>query len=324
LTREGPVNPETADFCGVFASLDLDNSWDMAQFKKGFSIEITHMDDERIEFDMAGIDPPLANAFRRILIAEVPTVAISQVTMYQNTGVIHDENLSHRLGLIPLQMEPDLLEWRPADSEFNESNSVRFTLHVVCNDRKKSVYSRDLKWQPWSEAQAELFKDNPPRPVEDDILIAQLRSGQEIELEVFCEKGVGKEHAKWSPVCTAYYRLLPSVVLSKDIVGEDAETLKKTCPVGVFDIENVPGVGKKAIVANSRACTTCRECLESFDGDGMGLKLGKSKQHFLFSVESTGCVPAPVLMRKALRKLQDKCETASRVLESRAAMESSN
>ena len=45
---------------------------------------------------MVGIDPPLVNAFRRILIAEVPTVAISRVTIHQNTSVIHDENLAHR------------------------------------------------------------------------------------------------------------------------------------------------------------------------------------------------------------------------------------
>lgn len=52
---------------------------------------------------MKGIDPPLVNAFRRILIAEVPTVAISRVTIHQNTSVIHDENLAHRLGFRALK-----------------------------------------------------------------------------------------------------------------------------------------------------------------------------------------------------------------------------
>merc|ERR1719277_478839 len=92
LSREGPQNPDTKDFCGAFSALDLDNSWDFQAFKQGFSIQVTKFTDEHVEFDMSGIDPPLANAFRRILIAEVPTVAIGQVTVYQNTGVIHDEN----------------------------------------------------------------------------------------------------------------------------------------------------------------------------------------------------------------------------------------
>merc|ERR1712083_700028 len=102
----------------------------------------------------------------------------------------------------------------------------------------RSVYSKDLKWMPWSDEEAEKYKDDPPRPVADDILIAQLRSNQEIECECFCEKGIGKDHAKWSPVCTAFYRLLPQITLTQEIVGEEAERLKSTCPMGVFDIED--------------------------------------------------------------------------------------
>merc|ERR1712187_230881 len=161
------------------------------------------MSDERVQFEMKGIDPPLANAFRRILIAEVPTVAISQVTMYQNTSVIHDENLSHRLGLVPIKFDPDLLAWKSSSHSFAPNNSIMFTLHVECKGPEGlSVYSKHLEWKPLSPEQAEQFKDNPPKPVADDILIAKLRPGQEIECECYCEKGIGKEHAKWSPVCT--------------------------------------------------------------------------------------------------------------------------
>ena len=61
-------------------------------------------------------------------------------------------------------------------------------------------------------------------------------------MELFCEKGIGKTHAKWSPVCTAYYRLVPDIRFTKDIKNEDAVELKKLCPTGVFDIEDF---GKK-------------------------------------------------------------------------------
>jgi len=53
------------------------------------------------------------------------------------------------------------------------------------------------------------------RPIHDDILIAKMRPGQEIEMDLICEKGIGKTHAKWSPVCTAYYRLLPDIKVDK-------------------------------------------------------------------------------------------------------------
>lgn len=318
LTKEGPLNADTKDFCGSFAALDLDNSWDYGAFKKGFSIEITKLSDEVVEFDMSGIEPPLANAFRRILIAEVPTVAFSRVTIYQNTGVIHDENLAHRIGLVPIKFEPDNLQWKPTDAEFDEANSLRFTLHITCDEDRKAVYSGDLQWEPWSEDQAKRFRDNTPRPVADDILLAQLRSGQEIECECVAEKGLGKEHAKWSPVCTAFYRLLPDIELTQPIAGDDADALVQACPMGVFDIEEAANV-RHARVANPRACTTCRECIESFPGREKGLVLGKAKNHYLFTIESVGAIPAPALFQRALQKLKEKCETAKKVLKKTSA-----
>jgi DNA-directed RNA polymerases I and III subunit RPAC1 len=83
-------------------------------------------------------------------------------------------------------------------------------------------------------------------PLFDDILIAKMRPGQEIEMELICEKGYGKTHAKWSPVSTAYYRLVPDIMFKSDILGEDAEELVKLCPVGVFDIEDLAGSHKNA------------------------------------------------------------------------------
>lgn len=64
---------------------------------------------------------------------------------------------------------------------------------------------------------------------------------------MICEKGIGKTHAKWSPVCTAFYRLLPDIKFEqteKPITGKEAQQLKKLCPMGVFDIEDIGGIGK--------------------------------------------------------------------------------
>lgn len=79
-------------------------------FKKNFSISIVEESPEAIVFDMVGIDAPLANAFRRILLAEVPSVAIEHVFITKNTSIIQDEVLAHRLGLIPLRVDPRQIE----------------------------------------------------------------------------------------------------------------------------------------------------------------------------------------------------------------------
>ncbi|CAK9047106.1 unnamed protein product [Durusdinium trenchii] len=312
LTTEGPSNIDSKDFCGAFAALGLDNSWDSKAFKKDFKIDIKTLTDEHVVFDMIGIDPPLVNAFRRVLIAEVPTVAISRVTIHQNTSVIHDENFAHRLGLVPIKFEPDLLESRHEEADFTDQDSVLFKLHAKCPQGQKqlSVYSRDLRWTELSVHQREQLKEAPPAPVDGDILLAQLAPGQEIECDCYCEKGIGKDHAKWSPVCTAFYKLHPVIRFEKDIVGKDAEDLKRCCPMEVFDVEDVPQLGKRAVVRNARNCTTCRECLETFPGQEKGLFLGKAKNHFIFSIESVGQIPAPELFERALIKFKERCQTA--------------
>ena len=39
-------------------------------------------------FELVGVDASIANALRRVLIAEVPSMAISTVFMYDNTSVM--------------------------------------------------------------------------------------------------------------------------------------------------------------------------------------------------------------------------------------------
>jgi DNA-directed RNA polymerase I and III subunit RPAC1 len=81
----------------------------LKHFAQRIEINVKELDDEKIVFDLVGAEAPLANAIRRIMIAEVPTVAIEKVTIWQNTSIIPDENLAHRVGLIPLKVNPDLI-----------------------------------------------------------------------------------------------------------------------------------------------------------------------------------------------------------------------
>jgi len=298
--------------------LGFDNSFDIEEIQENFKIEIIKMNDEEMIFDMIGVEAPIANAFRRILIAEVPTMAIETVYIQQNTSIIQDEVLAHRLGLIPIKADPRDFNWISADEEPTDQNTIEFTLHIKCSRKKDAkesypehlkyensrVYSGDLKWVPYG-SQEETFKDKPLKPVDDDILIARLRPGQEIELRARCIKGIGKDHAKFSPVATATYRLLPEIRLT-NVTGEKAIQLKKKCPMSVFDIEDIKGV-HTAVVKEPRKCTMCRECIRE-PGWEKHVQLLRKKNHFIFQIESTKILPPKILFEEAIKVLLAKIE----------------
>lgn len=81
------------------------------------SIQITRQDERDIEFTLSGTDSSVANALRRVMLAEVPTLAIDLVNVYENSSVLHDEFIAHRLGLFPLR-------WRPKDDEGHDLHNV--------------------------------------------------------------------------------------------------------------------------------------------------------------------------------------------------------
>lgn len=77
-------------------------------------------------------------------------------------------------------------------------------------------------------------------------------------LQMHCRKGIGKDHAKFSPVATASYRLLPVITLNEEIEGQDAEELVAKCPLNVFDIEDLGGGDKRAKVRGGRMMSYIR------------------------------------------------------------------
>ncbi|CAM2111361.1 DNA-directed RNA polymerases I and III subunit RPAC1 isoform X2 [Caretta caretta] len=318
LGEFGVRNVHTTDFPGNYPGYD--DAWDQAEFEKNFRVDVIRMDESTLEFDMVGIDAAIANAFRRILLAEVPTMAVEKVFVYNNTSIVQDEILAHRLGLVPIRADPRLFEYKnQGDEEGTEIDTLQFQLKIKCSRNpcavKESsdpnelyinhrVYSKHITWVPLGN-QADLFPDADLRPVHDDILIAQLRPGQEIDVLMHCVKGIGKDHAKFSPVATASYRLLPDITLLQPIEGEAAETLKKCFSPGVIEIQNIKGK-KVARVANARMDTFSREIFRHDDLKNF-VRLARVRDHYIFSVESTGVLPPDVLVSEAIKVLIGKC-----------------
>ncbi|KAM9315793.1 DNA-directed RNA polymerases I and III subunit RPAC1 [Gastrophryne carolinensis] len=312
-------NVHSTDFPGNYPGYQ--DAWDPDTFHRDFRVDVIRMEEDTLEFDMVGIDAALANAFRRILLAEVPTMAVEKAYIYKNTSIIQDEILAHRLGLIPIRADPRLFEYRNADdAEGTDIDTLQFELNVKCTRNPRAskdssdpnelyldhkVYTGHMKWLPQGN-QADLFPESDaPRPVHDDILIAQLRPGQEIHIVMHCVKGIGKDHAKFSPVATASYRLLPEITLLQPIEGELAERLQRCFSPGVIALDMVNGK-KVARVENARIDSGSREVFRHDDLKSL-VSLARIRDHFIFSIESTGILAPDVLLREAVKVLMGKC-----------------
>lgn len=83
INLHGVDNASTFEHPASFAAKNgqLDPS-SLKHFVNNVDIKIQKMNSEEIVFDLIGAEPPLANALRRIMIAEIPTVAIEKVTMW--------------------------------------------------------------------------------------------------------------------------------------------------------------------------------------------------------------------------------------------------
>ncbi|CCW60788.1 unnamed protein product [Phytomonas sp. EM1] len=213
---------------------------------------------EKLSFDMDAVSPPIANLFRRVITTEVPTLAFDRVLLYENDGVVLDELLSHRLGLVPVAGPVSLMEYITESSQasFQSLDPKRVLLFELEAEAEKNVavtpvYSGQLRWVPlpgqegFQQRPNDLSatqddEDNQVFVVHPDILLTKLGPGQRLKLRAMAVKGIGAVHTKWSPVSACYYEMKTSIELTEPVVGKAAEELVKMCPKGVFGLVKVP------------------------------------------------------------------------------------
>ncbi len=121
-------------------------------------------------------------------------MAIDDVVMLDNSSVVYDELLAHRLGLMPLRTDlkrfvlPEVCDCK---STLGCSKCrVLLVLDAEAKTGVKTVYSGDLR-----------SEDEYVKPVNEKIPIVKLAPGQKVKLEAYARLGRGKEHAKWQ-ACT--------------------------------------------------------------------------------------------------------------------------
>jgi len=264
-------------------------------------VKILEKDGNTMRLLIKGVDTPFINALRRNVLAEVPCMAIDEVVIIENSSVLHDEIIAHRLGLIPLKTDLDsynLPEECSCKSEFGcNLCRVTLTLDKEAKDGTITVYS------------GELISENPNIvPVSDAIPIVKLAKGQKLRLEAYARLGRGKDHAKWQPVSTCTYKYLPRINIdaeSCDACGKCVEI----CPRKVLAKK-----GDKIEVRDLLACSLCQDCADVCPKEPPAIKIGWEENAFIFGLESTGALPPERIMIEAVKILKKQLkEFASQI-----------
>jgi DNA-directed RNA polymerase subunit D len=266
------------------------------------NLRIVEKNGESIRFIVDGINAPLANTLRRIILAEVPSMAIDDAVIIENSSVLPDEILALRLGLIPLKTDLDgynLPEKCSCQSELGcHLCRTVLTLDVEAVDGVRTVYSGNL-----------VAEDPNIAPVSDKVPIVKLAPGQKVRLEAYAKLGKGMTHAKWQPVSASYYRYTPVVELDSDKC-KDCTHCADVCPKGVFGKE-----GDEIKVVNEFECILCEDCVRECSISPSPIRVSGKQDSFIFQIESTGALPPERIISAALNIYESKCSEFSTQLE---------
>lgn len=238
----------------------------------------------RMTFVLQGSTPAFANALRRIMISEVPTMAIDVVEFHDNGSVLFDEIIAHRLGLIPVSFNPDKFNFKKSCKCDGKGCPLCQVVFIVDKTGPCIVYSGDMK-----------SSNKEVKPTSPDFPIVELLKGQNLKLEATAIVGTGKEHAKWQ-AANASYQYYPEIIV-KD--SKDAKKCLKSCPKGLITIR-----GSKVAITNPEECDLCKSCLEGCSG----IELKNDPTKFIFKLESISGLKPEYIVSKSAEILGLKAE----------------
>lgn len=247
-------------------------------------IEIIEQKENELVFSISSINEVTTNTLRRLIISEVPTLAIETVTFTKNSSPLYDEIIAHRLGLIPIKTDLKSYNLYNPEKKKSPTNQLILTLDVKgpC-----TVMASDLKSQ-----------DSKCTPVYPNIPIVELLKDQKLALEAEAILERGKTHMKFSPGLV-YYKHYPEISTS------NAENLIKKLPENLFKLE-----GKKIVIKDLNKIDIAEKYLLDNKAE-----IEYKKDKFIFFIESWGQLTPKEMLIKALDVLEDKLEEFEKKLE---------
>ena len=251
-------------------------------------IRVMEKTDTKMKFMLEGASPAFANTLRRVMMNEVPTLAVEYADIEENNSGMFDEMLAHRLGLIPLTI-PKKFSFKNECKCDGKGCSVCEVTLVVEKQGPCVVRSGDMK-----------STNDEVRPTDSDIPIVELLEGQRVKFEAVAQLGYGKQHMKWQ-AAVAGYRYMANVKIYPDRDGDVNAYTIDVCPKNVF--EKKEGSIK---VARPEDCNLCMRCVDVAKDNAAVVTPDEST--FMFRVESVSGLPVDEVVDKALEEMERRTE----------------
>lgn len=183
--------------------------------------------EDYLEFDLQNVSISMANAIRRVALAEVETYAVNEtdVKLLENTTPLHNEYVSHRISLLPLnQSISNLDQYRfYLSKKHTKDVAIENDQNAIMEITTDHVQVYDTKTDSWVDT-TDIFTDS--------ILITKLNVKQKLLGYFTASKGKAQEHSRWQAVSTICYRYkvkkdLEGVEYDKVTLADERDWIKK-------------------------------------------------------------------------------------------------
>ena len=228
----------------------------------------TSLNGYRLDAELKNVPVSFVNALRRILLAEIPTVVVSNIQILENSSSMTHEMIRHRAEMLPVNVRAD---------EVAVIRDTKLELRVVADKEPREVTTDDFVMSgPRGDI---LLKD---RDLGSPLLFMVLKPGESIHIKT----NLSIQSTKASQVCISTFKNH----IDPDIAKVDRDTF-------------VSQAGDD--VAAQREAARIFDAFHIQRSFHRNKETGRP-DWFDFTVESIGTTPARDLMKKAAEVLQEK------------------
>src|SRR3989338_2816471 len=257
--------------------------------EEGFKMKLEKIKEERkknkLTLLLKDSDEVFANTIRRLIAEEVPTLAVDELEIKDNSSALYDEMVGLRLGLMPIKTDLKSYEFKEK-CKCGGEGCARCELKMTLKAGKKGyVYAEEVES---TDPKCTLVYPKMP--------IVKILAKQRLDMTLTAVLGRGRNHTKWSPGL-AYYKHEPVINNGK---VSNHEKIMEQCTDGVFELK-----GNRLTIVDDKVYGS--ELLEYYSELDKGITI-EYTDNIIFTLESWGQLGFKEILTKSADILLEKAE----------------